>query len=318
MSRSFSELGLSPDVLKGVTGAGYEDPTPIQSQAIPMLLTGGDLVAQAQTGTGKTAAFGLPMLEQLLPATDKPQFLVLCPTRELAIQVSEAIYALGRPKGCRVLPIYGGQPIDRQLRALKLGVQIVVGTPGRMLDHLRRGSLDLSGIKMIILDEADEMLDMGFVEDIETILKELPTERQIALFSATIPAPIARLAQKYLRNPQKIEIAEEKHTTPMIRQSYYQVSPSQKMDALSRILDMETPGPTIIFCRTRRECDELGEHLRGRGYQADSLHGEMSQPERDRVMKRFRSGQSDLLVATDVAARGLDIETVTHVINYDM
>lgn len=318
METGFSELGLSPETLKGVDAAGFESPTPIQARAIPLLLQGGDVIAQAQTGTGKTAAFALPLVDRLDPRQPKPQGLVLAPTRELAVQVSEAIYSLGRARGFRVLPIYGGQPIDRQLRGLRAGTQIVVGTPGRLLDHLRRGTLDLSAVRTVVLDEADEMLDMGFIEDIEMILDALPEERQIALFSATMPAPIARLAQRYLRNPERVTIEAAAHTVPQIRQVYYEVSPSQKVDALTRILDMETPGPTIIFCRTRKDADEVGEHLRGRGYGAESLHGDMSQAERDRVMRRFRSGQSDLLVATDVAARGLDIETVTHVVNYDI
>jgi ATP-dependent RNA helicase DeaD len=318
MDGRFAELGLSPETLKGVEAVGYETATPIQSRAIPVLLRGCDLIAQAQTGTGKTAAFALPLVDRLDPAVQSPQALILCPTRELAVQVSEAIYKLGRGRGFRVLPVYGGQPIDRQLRALRSGTQIVVGTPGRLLDHLRRGTLDLSGVKSVILDEADEMLDMGFIEDIELILDALPAERQIGLFSATMPAPIAKLASRYLQSPERIAIEAESHAAPQIRQSYYEVSPNQKVDALTRILDMESPGPTIIFCRTRKDADEVGEHLRGRGYGAESLHGDMSQQERDRVMRRFRQGQSDLLVATDVAARGLDIETVTHVVNYDI
>jgi ATP-dependent RNA helicase DeaD len=314
----FDALGLSPETLKGVEQEGFENPTPIQVQAIPVLLAGDDLVAQAQTGTGKTAAFALPMLERLDPGAPHPQALVLCPTRELAVQVSEAIYTLGRPLGVRVLPLYGGQPIDRQLRSLRSGVQIVVGTPGRLLDHLRRGTLDLARVRLVVVDEADEMLAMGFIEDVELILDEVPESRQIALFSATIPPPIARLSEKYLRAPRKVAIAAAPHTIPQIRQSYYEVSPANKIDALTRILDMETPGPTIIFCRTKRDADEVGEHLRGRGYMAEALHGDMSQAERDRAMRRFRQGQVDLLVATDVAARGLDIETVTHVVNYDI
>jgi ATP-dependent RNA helicase DeaD len=314
----FAALGLSAETLRGVQAAGFETPTPIQAQAVPILLAGADLLGEAQTGTGKTAAFALPMIERLDPAVEAPQALVVCPTRELAVQVSEAIYALGRHRGFRVLPVYGGQPIDRQLRALRSGVQIVVGTPGRLLDHLRRGTLDLGRVRFVVLDEADEMLDMGFIEDIELILDALPEERQIALFSATLPRPIAKLAEKYLRKPQRVAIAAAPHTVPQIRQCFYEVLPAQKVDALTRILDMETPGPTIVFCRTRRESDELAEHLRGRGYLAEALHGDMGQAERDRTMRRFRQGQVDLLVATDVAARGLDIETVTHVINYDI
>lgn len=317
-SASFQDLGLSESTLRGVQQAGYDDPTPIQAKAIPVLLQGRDMVGQAQTGTGKTAAFALPIIDRLDAAQTTPQALIVCPTRELAVQVAEAIYALGRARGLRVVPVYGGQPIDRQLRALRSGAQIVVGTPGRLMDHLRRKTLDVSGIRLVVLDEADEMLAMGFIEDIEFILDAMPEERQTALFSATMPPPIARLARKYLRDAVTVNIAAAAHTIPQIRQCYYEVLPSHKMDALARILDMETPGPTIIFCRTKRETDEVAEHLRARGYLAEGLHGDMAQGERDRVMRRFRAGQVDLLVATDVAARGLDIETVTHVINYDI
>ena len=314
----FNSLGLTRKTLKGIEEAGYETPTPIQGQAIPVLMSGSDLIAEAQTGTGKTAAFALPILERLGPGKKTPQALILCPTRELALQVSEAIYTLSRTPDLRVLPVYGGQPIDRQLRALRAGVSIVVGTPGRLLDHIRRKTLKLDGVSMVVLDEADEMLAMGFIEDIQLIFDELPETRQIALFSATMPAPIVRLAGKYLRDAQKVTIASKPHTIPQIRQSYYEVAHSQKVDALTRILDMETPGPTIIFCNTKREVDMLADHLRGRGYQADTLHGDLAQPARDKVMRRFREGQVDMLVATDVAARGLDIKSVTHVINYDV
>jgi ATP-dependent RNA helicase DeaD len=314
----FRALGLSEATLQGVAAAGFEAPTPIQEQAIPVLLSGRDMVAQAQTGTGKTAAFALPMIERLDPEQAIPQALVLAPTRELAIQVAEAIYTLGRNRGLRVLPIYGGQPIDRQLRSLRRGVHVVAGTPGRLLDHLRRGTLDLSTVRFVVLDEADEMLAMGFIEDVEAILEALPEERQTALFSATIPPPIAALSRKYLQQPERVAIEPKQRTVALTRQTYYEVLPAHKVDALSRILDMETPGSTIVFCRTRREVDELAEGLRARGYLAEALHGEMGQPERDRVMGRFRQGQADLLIATDVAARGLDIESVTHVINYDI
>jgi ATP-dependent RNA helicase DeaD len=318
MMSPFAELGLTPATLAGVEQAGFESPTPIQTQSIPILLAGRDLVALAQTGTGKTAAFALPLLEHMVPEDTRPQALVLCPTRELAIQVSEAIYALGRPREIRVLPVYGGQPIDRQIRALRAGPHVVVGTPGRLLDHLRRSTLDLSSIRTVVLDEADEMLAMGFVEDIEVILAALPEERQIALFSATMPAPIARLTKRYLRDPRRVTIAAEAQHLPRIRQSYYQVHPTQKLDALTRVLDMETPGPTIVFCGTKRQTEDVAEHLRGRGYPAEALHGDLVQRDRDRVMRRFRGGQIEILVATDVAARGLDIETVTHVVNYDI
>jgi ATP-dependent RNA helicase DeaD len=314
----FAALGLTETALRGVTAAGFEAPTPIQERAIPVMMTGRDLVAQAQTGTGKTAAFALPMVEQIDTERPVPQALVLTPTRELAVQVAEAIYTLGRHRGMRALPIYGGQPIDRQLRSLRRGVHVIVATPGRLLDHLRRGTLDLSAVRLMVLDEADEMLAMGFIEDVEAILQALPAERQTALFSATIPPPIAALARKYLKNPERVMIEAAQRTVALTRQTYYEVMPAHKVDALARILDMETPGSTIVFCRTRREVDELGEALRARGYTAESLHGEMGQPERDRVMRRFREGQADLLIATDVAARGLDIENVTHVINYDV
>src|SRR5438132_2504241 len=314
----FAALGLSETALRAVAAAGFEAPTPIQERAIPVMMAGRDLVAQAQTGTGKTAAFALPMSEWIDPDRPVPQALVLAPTRELAIQVAEAIYTLGRHRGLRALPIYGGQPIDRQLRSLRRGVHVIVGTPGRLLDHLRRGTLDLSAVRLVVLDEADEMLAMGFIEDVEAILQELPTERQTALYSATIPPPIAALSRKYLKNPQRVTIEAAQRTVSLTRQTYYEVMPAHKVDALARILDMETPGSTIVFCRTRREVDELGEALRARGYTAESLHGEMGQPERDRVMRRFREGQADLLIATDVAARGLDIESVTHVVNYDI
>jgi ATP-dependent RNA helicase DeaD len=315
---TFSSLGLSPAALAVIEQLGFERPTPIQAQTIPLLLEGRDVAAQAQTGTGKTAAYGLPLVELVDPEHMRVQALVLCPTRELAVQVSEAVYSFGKTQRIRVLPIYGGQPIDRQIRVLSAGTHIVAGTPGRILDHIRRETLDLSHVRTVILDEADEMLDMGFVEDIETILGKLPAERQTALFSATMPGPIMRLSKRYLRDPQRIKISSEARNVPVIRQTFYQVVPAQKMDALFRVLDMETPGPTIIFCSTKRATEEVAEYLRGRGCLADGLHGDLNQRDRDRVMRRFKEGRVELLVATDVAARGLDIETVTHVINYDI
>ncbi len=306
MSTEFESLGLTAKTLTGVKEAGFESPTPIQARAIPILMSGADLIAQAQTGTGKTAAFALPMLERLQTGRDGPYGLVLCPTRELALQVSEAIHTLARSNSLHVLPVYGGQAIDRQLRALRSGVSIVVGTPGRLLDHIRRKTLKLANVSMVVLDEGDEMLAMGFIDDIKLIFDELPENRQIALFSATMPAPIVKLAGKYLRNATTVRIESKPQNIPCRSGSPIMRFPSgQKVDALCRILDIETPGPTIIFCRTKRECDELGEHLRGRGYQADSLHGDLKQAERDKVMRRFRQGQVDLLVATDAAARGL-------------
>ncbi len=315
---TFAKLGLSPATLTVIEQLGFERPTPIQAQTIPLLLEGRDLVAQAQTGTGKTAAYGLPLVELVDPEHLTVQALVLCPTRELAVQVSEAVYSFGKAQRIRVLPIYGGQPIDRQLRVLSAGTHIVAGTPGRLLDHIRRETLDLTHVRTVILDEADEMLAMGFIEDIETILAKLPPERQTALFSATMPAPIARLSKKYLRDPERIKISSEARNVPVIRQSFYQVGSAQKMEALFRVLDMETPGSSIIFCSTKRATEEVAEYLRGRGCLADGLHGDMNQRDRDRVMRRFKEGRIELLVATDVAARGLDIETVTHVINYDI
>ncbi|HZP82046.1 MAG TPA: DEAD/DEAH box helicase [Chthonomonadaceae bacterium] len=314
----FRALHLSEPVMRAVIEAGFEAPTPIQEQAIPIMLAGQDLIGQAQTGTGKTAAFALPLAERLDPTQHYPQAIILLPTRELCIQVAQETHNLSKYRRLRVVPIYGGQPIDRQFRALSQGPQIVVGTPGRVLDHLRRGTLDLSRVKIVILDEADEMLNMGFLEDVEEILKEAPAERQTALFSATMPPRIAALARDYLKDPQRVTIESKRRTVAQVKQSYYEVVPSQKVEALARILDHETPGSTILFCRTRREVDELGEALQMRGYQAETLHGDMNQAARDRVMNRFRSGQADLLIATDVAARGLDIDQVTHVINYDI
>jgi ATP-dependent RNA helicase DeaD len=314
----FDELGLSEPLMKAVRDAGYEAPTPIQAQAIPVLLAGRDMVGQAQTGTGKTAAFGLPAIQQIDPARNAVQALILAPTRELAVQVAGEIHKFAGHTDIRVVPVYGGQPIDRQFRALRIGAHIVVGTPGRVLDHLRRASLDLSKVRLCVLDEGDEMLALGFVDDIEAIFAELPEERQMALFSATMPPRIAALAKKYLRNPERVAIQARKRTVETTNQTYYEVPAGRKLDALARVLDMETPGSTIVFCRTRKETEEVADALRVRGYAAEALHGEMVQAERDRTMRRFREGQSDLLVATDVAARGLDIDSVTHVVNYDI
>ncbi len=314
---TFEALGLSETLLASLRELGYDEPTPIQAQAIPAMLSGRDVIAQAQTGTGKTAAFALPIIERLLP-TRAPQALVLAPTRELAMQVAEAVFRYGKSREARVLPVYGGQPIERQLRALERGVQVVVGTPGRIMDHMRRGTLALDAIRTVVLDEADEMLDMGFAEDIEYILQYTPPERQTALFSATLPEAVQSLAQRYTRDPLRISVISETLSAPRIKQVYYDVLPREKLDALCRVLDVETPASAIIFCRTRAEADQLGESLQGRGYLAEVIHGDLSQAMRDRVMKRFREGQIELLVATDVAARGLDIPDVSHVINYDV
>lgn len=315
---TFADLALSEPIAKAVSALGFEAPTPIQARAIPVLLAGRDIIGQAQTGTGKTAAFALPLLQRCDPSIEGVQALVLEPTRELATQVGGGIFDYGRYTGLRVASIFGGQPFDRQIRALQAGAQVVVGTPGRILDHLRRGTLDLSKVRYCVLDEADEMLALGFIEDIETILGELPEGRQTAFFSATMPPRIAGLTDRFLQNPMRIAIESKHRTVDTIEQTFYDVRPGRKLEALARVLDMETPGSTIVFCRTRQETNDLADALRLRGYAAEALNGEMAQSERDRVMRRFREGHSDLLIATDVAARGLDIETVTHVVNYDI
>src|SRR5688572_746363 len=320
----FADLGLRPDILNALTTLGYEEPTPIQSEAIPPLLAGNDLLGQAATGTGKTAAFALPLLERIadrIGKGEKPLALVLAPTRELAVQVSEAVHRYGRHMGARVLPISGGQPIGRQLRELSRGVDVVVATPGRAIDHLQRGTLQLGDLQVVVLDEADEMLDMGFAEDIDAILSETPADRQTVLFSATMPPRIDRMAKSHLREPVLIQIEREKTEpgeAPRVRQTAYLVRREHKPAALGRILDVEAPTAAVVFCRTRDEVDQLTETLNGRGYRAESLHGGISQEQRDRVMARLRSGTADLLVATDVAARGLDIEQLTHVVNYNV
>lgn len=320
----FADLGLRPDILNALTTLGYEEPTPIQSEAIPPLLAGNDLLGQAATGTGKTAAFALPLLERIadrIGKGEKPLALVLAPTRELAVQVCEAVHRYGRHMGARVLPIYGGQPIGRQLRELSRGVDVVVATPGRAIDHLQRGTLQLSELQIVVLDEADEMLDMGFAEDIDAILAEAPAERQTVLFSATMPPRINRMAKSHLREPVLIQIEREKTEpgeAPRVRQTAYLVRREHKPAALGRVLDVEAPTAAVVFCRTRDEVDQLTETLNGRGYRAESLHGGISQEQRDRVMSRLRGGTADLLVATDVAARGLDIEQLTHVVNYNV
>ncbi len=316
--KSFADLGLSAEVLRGLADLGYEEPTPIQEQTISLLLAGRDVIAQAQTGSGKTAAYGIPMIEKVEPLDRRPQGFVLCPTRELAIQVADAIHAIGKHRGLTVAPVYGGQPIERQFRALQRGVHVVVGTPGRIMDHMRRGTISFDAVKFLVLDEADEMLDMGFIEDIEFILEGVPAERQTALFSATIPPRIAALARRYLRDAERITISRNELTVPKITQTYYEVAGRQKLDALGRILDVEDPGSTILFCRTKRDVDELVQALQGRGYSAEAIHGDITQVQRERTLKRFRDGQTDVLVATDVAARGLDIPAVSHVINYDV
>jgi superfamily II DNA/RNA helicase len=394
VEEGFRDFGLGEDVLRALDELGYEAPTPVQRATIRLLMTGRDVIAQAQTGTGKTAAYGIPMVEAIVAAQRRPQGLVLAPTRELAVQVAEAVHQFGKHRGVVVLPIYGGQPMDRQLRALRSGVHIVVGTPGRILDHLRRGTLDLGGVSWVVLDEADEMLDMGFLEDVESILaavaestsvsttagttgadaspaegaggasdagpagtRSAPSGRgakksgasastgptgangangangatgpadpnrpngrkvQSAMFSATMPMPVERLARRYLHDPVRISIAPEQVTVPQIAQVAYEVVGADKLDALARILDVETPAAAIIFCGTRRTVDDVADRLAARGFRSSALHGDMAQTERERVLRRFRDGQTEVLVATDVAARGLDIESVTHVVNFDI
>jgi ATP-dependent RNA helicase DeaD len=322
-NEGFETLGLGRKLLKELADLGYEEPTPIQREAIPQLLAGRDLLGQAATGTGKTAAFALPILEQLSHEKKRgaPAALVLVPTRELAVQVAEATHRYGRGLNAQVLPIYGGQPITQQLRALSRGVDVVVATPGRALDHIRRGTLALDGIRVVVLDEADEMLDMGFAEDIDAILAGAPAERQTVLFSATIPPRIAAIAKRHLRDPARIEIervAVPAGERPKVRQTAYAVARAHKLAALGRVLDVEAPTSALVFCRTRTEVDELTEALNARGYRSEALHGGMSQEQRDRVMKKLRSGAAELLIATDVAARGLDIDLLTHVFNYDL
>ena len=317
---TFAELQLRPELLRALDALGYEEPTPIQRETIPPLLAGHDLLGQAATGTGKTAAFALPLLHALAPGAPGPSALVLVPTRELAMQVCEAVHRYGRELGARVLPLYGGQPIGRQIRELETGVDVVVGTPGRVIDHLTRGTLPTTAVRTVVLDEADEMLDMGFAEDIEAILSELPSERQTVLFSATVPARINGLVKRYLNQPVKVKIHREEPATatPRVRQVAYLVPRAHKPAALGRLLDVEAPAAAIVFCRTREEVDGLAETLLARGYRAEALHGGMTQDQRDRVMQRVRTGAAELLVATDVAARGLDIDHLTHVVNYDV
>jgi ATP-dependent RNA helicase DeaD len=316
---SFVDLGLPDAILKAVKDQGFEEPTPIQSLTIPLLRDGKDVIGQAHTGTGKTAAYGIPIIETADPAGKQPQALVLCPTRELAIQVSEELRKLAKyRRGIIILPVYGGQPIERQLHALRAGVQVVIATPGRLLDHLDRRSISLQSVRVVVLDEADEMLDMGFRDDIEAILKKVPRERQTVLFSATMPQQIIDLAAKYLRDPRTVRVMHDKLMVPKIEQSYFEVRESGKLDVLSSLIDLYDPDLTLIFCNTKRRVDELVGHLQARGYLAEGLHGDMNQSQRERVMAKFRSGGIDILVATDVAARGIDVEDIDIVVNYDV
>ncbi|MFA5684219.1 MAG: DEAD/DEAH box helicase [Lysobacteraceae bacterium] len=315
----FTDLALPDSLIRALAEVGYEAPSPIQAATIPPLLQGRDLLGQAQTGTGKTAAFALPILARLDITAGGPQALVLAPTRELAIQVAEAFqrYASHLP-GFHVLPIYGGQSYGPQLGALRRGVHVVVGTPGRVIDHLERGSLDLSGLRSLVLDEADEMLRMGFIDDVETVLKKTPESRQVVLFSATMPAPIKRIAQTYLRQPVEVAIRASTTTATNIRQRYWLVSGINKLDALTRILEAEPFESMLIFARTKQATEELAEKLAARGFSAAAINGDIAQPQRERLIARLKDGQLDILVATDVAARGLDVERISHVLNYDI
>ena len=315
----FSELGLSPELLKAIEKMGFEQASPIQAAAIPVLLTGKDIVGQSMTGSGKTAAFGVPAVEKVDATKREVQVLILCPTRELAVQVSEEIHKLSFFKrGVTALPIYGGQSYDRQLYGLKQGAQIVIGTPGRVMDHMRRGTLRLKSVKMVILDEADVMLNMGFREDIELILADTPKERQTVFFSATMPRPIRDLIEKSSREPQTVRIEQKAMTVPTVDQVYYEVDRRYKMELLTRLIDIYDLKLGIIFCNTKRMVDELVDHLEAAGYQADRLHGDMTQAQRDRVMNKFRKSGLEFLVATDIAARGIDVDDVQVVFNYDL
>jgi ATP-dependent RNA helicase DeaD len=322
-SVGFADLSLAPELVAALAALGYEEPTPIQREAIPALLEGRDLLGQAATGTGKTAAFALPLLQRLGRGEHgaPPRALVLVPTRELATQVAEAVHRYGRDLGVRTLAIYGGQPIVRQLKALERGVDVVIATPGRALDHIRRRTLKPAGLQTIVLDEADEMLDMGFAEDIEAILSDTPADRQTVLFSATMPPRINRIVGTHLNDPVRIQLGGERHApgeAPKVRQKAYVVPRAHKPAALGRVLDVESPGATIVFCRTRAEVDQLTETLNARGQRAEALHGGMNQEQRTRAIGRLKAGTIDLLVATDVAARGLDVDVLTHVVNYDV
>lgn len=315
---TFYQLGLSDQVIKSVENMGFEETTPIQEKTIPLVMAGRDVIGQAQTGTGKTAAFAIPLVERLGNESGTIGGLVITPTRELAVQVAEELNKIGQFKGIRALPIYGGQDINRQLRALKNKPQIIVGTPGRLMDHMRRRTIRLQEVEMVILDEADEMLNMGFVDDIEAILKDIPGGCQTLLFSATMPRPIQNLAQRFLDNPEFIRIETKEVTLPNTEQIYIEVHEKQKFDVLCRLLDIQSPDSAIIFSRTKRRVDELAEALNKRGYSAEGIHGDLTQSKRDSVLRHFKEKLTEILVATDVAARGLDFSGVTHVYNYDI
>ena len=315
----FDELMLDDRLLRAVTDMGFEEPSPIQAQAIPLQMEGLDIIGQAQTGTGKTAAFGIPLLQKIDPRSKKLQAIALCPTRELAIQVADEIRKLSKyMHGIKILPIYGGQDIVRQIRGLKEGTQIVIGTPGRVMDHMRRWTIKFDRVHTVILDEADEMLNMGFLEDMETILSQLPEERQTVMFSATMPGAIAQIAKKFQKDPKIVKVVKKELTVPKVTQYYYEVKPKNKVEVMCRLLDMYAPKLSVVFCNTKKQVDELVQALQGRGYFAEGLHGDLKQVQRDRVMKGFRTGRTEILVATDVAARGIDVDDVEAVFNYDI
>ncbi|MCA9766641.1 MAG: DEAD/DEAH box helicase [Carnobacterium sp.] len=314
----FSELGLAPELLQSVERLGFEEATPVQAQTIPLALEGKDVIGQAQTGTGKTAAFGLPMLQKIDINNRAVQGLVIAPTRELAIQTQEELFRLSRDKKVRVQVVYGGADISRQIRALKDAPHIVVGTPGRLLDHIKRKTLKLNHVETLVLDEGDEMLNMGFIDDIETIINEVPAEHQTLLFSATMPAPIKRIGVRYMKNPEHVSIKATTLSDSLIEQFFVRCKDFEKFDIMTRLFDVQTPELTIIFGRTKRRVDEIAKGLEMRGYRAEGIHGDLSQQKRMSVLKAFKTGKIDILVATDVAARGLDISGVTHVYNYDI
>ncbi len=315
----FEQLEIQQEILNAITDMGFEEATPIQAKSIPVILEGKDIVGQAQTGTGKTASFGIPILQNVNPKSKTLQAIVLCPTRELAIQVADELRKLAKYlHGIKVLPIYGGQDIAKQIRSIKAGTQIIIGTPGRVMDHMRRKTMKLDHVKMVALDEADEMLNMGFREDIETILNEIPEERQTILFSATMPKPIMDITKRFQKDAQIIKVVKKELTVPNIEQYYYEVRPKNKAEILARLLDIYNPNLSVVFCNTKRMVDELVDDLQGRGYFAEGLHGDLKQSQRDRVMNGFRNGKTEILVATDVAARGIDVDDVDAVFNYDI
>ena len=315
----FAALGLDERILRAISDMGFDAPSPIQEQAIPTEKAGRDVIGQAQTGTGKTAAFGLPLLEKIDPAVKKLQAVILCPTRELAIQVSDELHRYAKYlHGVRILPVYGGQDIVKQIRGLKDGTQVMVGTPGRVMDHMRRGTVKFDHVHTAVLDEADEMLDMGFIDDMNTILSELPEERQTVMFSATMPREIVDLANRFLNDPAIVRVAKKELTVPEITQYYYDVRPNRKTEVLCRLLDLYEPKLSVVFCNTKRKVDELVDELKSRGYYAEGLHGDLSQAQRDRVMGSFRKHLTEILVATDVVARGIDVEDIDAVFNYDI